>query len=95
MFNTGLIIGLSLLVVIMLVNVIITATSSASPGNSFGIYLPPTVIFAAGLIMLAASTFGKIEMAGLGFGGWGAASLFAAAVGFVVTSVVESYRQAS
>ncbi|HLS09138.1 hypothetical protein [Lentibacillus sp.] len=89
MFNLALVMGISLLVVIMIINIFITMASS--PGG-YGIYIPGAVVFAAGIIMVTISSFAKIEMIGLGFGGWGGASLFAAAVGFIITSLVETYR---
>lgn len=91
MFNLGLTIGISLLVVIMLVNIVITL---AAPKGGYGIYLPAAVIFVAGIVMVTISSFAKVEMIGIGFGGWGGASLFASAIGFIVTSLVETYRHA-
>lgn len=89
MFNLALLIGISLLVVIMIINIFITMGSS--PG-SYGIYIPTAIIFVAGTIMVTISSFATIEMIGLGFGGWGGASLFAAAIGAIVTSLVETFR---
>ncbi|MFD1362129.1 hypothetical protein ACFQ4A_10730 [Lentibacillus salinarum] len=83
--------GISLLVVIMIINMIVTLASSDS---GYGIYIPAAVAFVAGILMVTISSFAKIEMIGLGFGGWGGASLFASAIGFIVTSLVETYRHA-
>ncbi|GGJ87256.1 hypothetical protein GCM10007063_07180 [Lentibacillus kapialis] len=91
MFNLGLVIGISILVAIMIVNIIITLASS---DEGFGIYIPAAVAFVAGIIMVTMSSFAKIEMIGLGFGGWGGASLFAAAIGAIATSLVETFRHA-
>ncbi|QKY70007.1 hypothetical protein [Lentibacillus sp. CBA3610] len=91
MFNLALVMGISLLVVIMIINIIITVASSNS---GYGIYVPAVIAFVAGIVMVTISSFVKIEMIGLGFGGWGGASLFAAAIGFIVTSLVETYRNA-
>ncbi|WP_382400367.1 hypothetical protein [Lentibacillus salinarum] len=91
MFNLALVMGISLLVVIMIINMIVTLASSDS---GYGIYIPAAVAFVAGILMVTISSFAKIEMIGLGFGGWGGASLFASAIGFIVTSLVETYRHA-
>ncbi|HLR62018.1 MAG TPA: hypothetical protein VK097_06225 [Lentibacillus sp.] len=91
LFTLGLVMGISLLVAIMIVNIIVTLASS---NEGYGIYIPIAVVFVAGIIMVTISSFAKIEMIGLGFGGWGTASLFAAAVGGIVTSLVETYRHA-
>ncbi|TFJ94244.1 hypothetical protein [Lentibacillus salicampi] len=92
MFNLALVIGISILVVIMLINIVITLATS---DGGYGIYVPAAIVFAAGIVMAVIATFGKIEMFGLGFGGWGGASLFAAAIGTIVTSIVETYRHSA
>ncbi|SFB32648.1 hypothetical protein SAMN04488072_11622 [Lentibacillus halodurans] len=92
MFNLALLISISLLVVIMLLNIVVTLATSR---GGYAVYAPAAMIFVAGIVMIVISIFGKVEMLGLGFGGWGGASLFAAAIGFIVTSLVETYRQHS
>ncbi|WP_010532070.1 hypothetical protein [Lentibacillus jeotgali] len=89
MFFVALTISISILVVIMIANIIV---SLASSNGGVGIFIPMAIVSVAGLIMVAISSFAKIEMMGLGFGGWGGASLFAAALAGIATSLVETYR---
>lgn len=90
MFNMALVAGAALLVVLMVINIIISKVSSP---DKYDIYKPAGVLFALGIILLSISSVGRIEIMGLGFGGWGGASLFAAAIGFIVTSLVDTSNQ--
>ncbi|SFE22649.1 hypothetical protein SAMN05216238_11094 [Lentibacillus persicus] len=89
MFNLALVMGISLLVIVMIINIIITV---ATPPGGYGIYIPAAAIAVVGGILVTISAAADIEMMGLGLGGWGGASLFAAALALIVTSIVESYR---
>ncbi|TMN21463.1 hypothetical protein FH966_00725 [Lentibacillus cibarius] len=89
MFNTALVFSASLLVVLMIINIVV---SLAASNKSYTIYVPAGVLFVLGIILLSISTGDRIEMMGLGFGGWGAASLFASAIGFIITSLVDTYN---
>ncbi|GAA0446981.1 hypothetical protein GCM10008983_26150 [Lentibacillus halophilus] len=89
MFSLGFVIAASLLVVLMIINIVVSLTTS---NQSYAMYVPAGVLFAIGLILLSISSAGRIEMIGLGFGGWGGASLFAAAVGLLATSLVDTYN---
>lgn len=66
----------------------------ATPKKAYISYVPGAILFAAGLVLLLlASVLGKIELMGAGLGGWGIASLFAAAVGFIITSTADALNQ--
>ncbi|HLR68301.1 hypothetical protein [Virgibacillus alimentarius] len=66
----------------------------ATPKEKFMSYIPGAVFFAAGLILLLFATFGKVEIMGAGLGGWGIASLFAAAIGLIITAILDSFQNA-
>lgn len=63
--------------------------------NSFACYYASIFFVIVGLLLLAvASVAPKVDLLGAGFGGWGIASLFAAAIGFMVTSIFDAYQNA-
>lgn len=65
----------------------------ATPKTSYKSYIPSAIFFFGGLILLLFATLVKVDILGAGFGGWGIASLFAAAIGFVVTATTDSFQQ--
>jgi len=70
--------------------ILIKATGKASYIG----YVPGAIFFAGGLVLLLlASIMGKTEWMGAGLGGWGIASLFAAAIGFIITSTADALGQ--
>lgn len=88
MIVTAVIIGLVLVVALMIVNIILSKLSSK---DKYIMYMPGVVLFATGLILfIVASMAGKVEITGLGLGGWGIACLFAAAIGVTITSIVDT-----
>jgi len=57
-------------------------------------YAPGAIFFGGGLILLLlASVIGKTVIMGAGLGGWGIACLFAAAIGFIITSTADAFGQ--
>lgn len=59
-------------------------------------YYPSIYLVVVGLLLIGtASIIGKVEIMGAGLGGWGIASLFAAAIGLVITSIMDAYAQDS
>ncbi|MBP1950535.1 hypothetical protein [Virgibacillus litoralis] len=89
MFVTTVTIGLVLVVVLMLFNIVLSKLSSK---DRYILYMPGVVLFATGLILFIVATIGdKIVITGLGLGGWGIACMFAAAIDFTVTSIVDTY----
>ena len=85
-------IGIILIVVAVAVSLILL---KAPPKEKYIGYAPNMLLGAAGLILLLVATYGKIEVMGAGLGGWGIACLFASAIGFIVTAVVDSFANAN
>lgn len=81
--------GVLTVISIMLGFILVKATSN----KSYASYVPSCIFFGAGLILLLFATLTKVTIFGAGFGGWGIASLFAGAIGFVVTSTADAFRQ--
>ncbi|UJL45412.1 hypothetical protein KFZ58_13490 [Virgibacillus sp. NKC19-16] len=70
--------------------------ANASKKESHVRYYPSVYVAVVGLLLvLIAPIIGKVEIMGAGFGGWGIAALFAAAIGFVITSIMDAYAQDS
>ncbi|GAB3068968.1 hypothetical protein GCM10027286_36110 [Virgibacillus ainsalahensis] len=46
------------------------------------------------LLILTGSIMDKVDIMGAGLGGWGIAFMFAAAIGFVITSIFDAYANA-
>lgn len=86
-------VGIILTVVVLVLNLILT---KVTPKEKYIGYFPSIASFAIGLILLLCATLiEKVEIMGAGLGGWGIACLFAAAIGFIVTSVVDSFQNAT
>lgn len=91
MIQATLAIGAVLTVVLLIVGFILL---KATPAKSYATYIPGFVFFGAGLILLLFATIlDRIWIMGTGLGGWGIASLFAAAISLVVLAVFDAYRQ--
>lgn len=86
MFETTLLIGLVLLVILMVINMILSKVTSS---DKYVVYMPAVIIAGTGLILLFISAFNNISITGLGLGGWGIACMFAAAITCIVTSIVD------
>lgn len=83
-------IGIILTVVVLIVSIILL---KATPKTKYIGYVPGLAFFAIGLIMLLLATLAeKADIMGAGFGGWGIASLFAAAISLIITAVIDSYQ---
>ena len=92
MIQSVLIIGAVLTVAITVINLILV---KASGKEKFTGYYASYVFFIAGLLFIGlASLIEKVEVLGAGLGGWGIASLFAAAIGLIITAIADSYQQA-
>lgn len=60
--------------------------------STYGAYIPFALLFFVGLVLLLLATIvDKVNIMGAGFGGWGIACLFAAAIGFIITSIMDAY----
>ncbi|PAV30945.1 hypothetical protein CIL05_04315 [Virgibacillus profundi] len=88
MIQSVFLIGAILTVAIVVINIVLL---KASPKEKYTCYYPSFVFIIAGLLFLGlASLMDKVEVMGAGLGGWGIASLFAAAIGLIVTSILDS-----
>lgn len=91
MIQAVLMIGAVLTAAVLLVSVILV---NISPRHSYIAYVPGFIFFGAGLILLLFATlFDRIWVMGVGLGGWGIASLFAATISMIVAAVIDAYRQ--
>ncbi|SHH95489.1 MULTISPECIES: hypothetical protein [Virgibacillus] len=89
MFQSVLTIGAILVVAVVAVSLILLKATSK---ESYTGYFPGILIGLAGLVFLMlASVIGKVEIMGAGLGGWGIASLFAAAIGLIITALTDTY----
>ena len=77
--------------IVLIVNIVLLKANK----KSYACYYTSIFFVLVGLLLLAiASVAPKVDLLGAGFGGWGIAALFAAAIGFMVTSIVDSYQNA-
>jgi len=92
MVQSVLIIGIILTVISIAVGV---GVLKAAGKEKFTGYYPIAVLGIIGILLVcAAPIVGKVEIMGAGLGGWGIAAMFAAAIGFIITSLVDSYGNA-
>ncbi|WP_010647804.1 hypothetical protein [Oceanobacillus massiliensis] len=90
MIEAVLTIGAILTAINVVVNIVLVNKSSKESQSS---YYPSFFLAIVGLLLvLVASLAPKVDLLGAGFGGWGIAALFAAAIGFVITSILDSYK---
>jgi len=91
MIQSVFMIGIVLTVVLVVLGFILSKTPLT---KGYGIYVPFMAVFGIGLILLLFATIiDRIWIMGAGLGGWGIACLFASAIGFIVTSILDSYAQ--
>ncbi|WP_405103504.1 hypothetical protein [Oceanobacillus sp. FSL H7-0719] len=91
MVQSVLLLGAVFTVLVLIINITLLKVSK----NSSACYYSSIFFVLVGLLLLAiASVAPKVDLLGAGFGGWGIASLFAAAIGFIITSVLDAYQSA-
>lgn len=84
-------IGIILTVVMVILGFVL---SKALSKDTYTVYYPFMAMFFIGLLLLLFATIiDKIVIMGAGLGGWGIACLFASAIGFIVTAILDSYAQ--
>ncbi|MCM3739674.1 hypothetical protein M3210_05265 [Oceanobacillus luteolus] len=89
MVQSVILIGAILTALVLIVNLALLKTNKSSRACYYASFFFVIV----GLLLLAvASVAPKVDLLGAGFGGWGIASLFAAAIGFMITAVVDAYQ---
>lgn len=80
--------GVTTVVLLLLGFVLVKASGS----KAYLPYLPGIIVFIVGALMAFSTTImGKIELLGAGLGGWGIAFMFSAAIGFIITAIVDTY----
>jgi len=85
-------IGAILTIITLLINVVLV---KKTPNESRSAYYPNIFLTIVGTLLLGvASLAPKVDLLGAGFGGWGIAALFAAAIGLVITAIIDSYNNA-
>lgn len=85
-------IGAILTIITLLINVVLV---KKTPNESRSAYYPNIFLTIVGILLLGvASLAPKVDLLGAGFGGWGIAALFAAAIGLVITAIIDSYNNA-
>lgn len=63
--------------------------------SNYGAYIPFALLSLVGLVLLLLATIiEKVDIMGAGFGGWGIACMFAATIGFIITSILDAYAHA-
>ena len=89
MVSSVLTLGAVFTAIVLILNSVFLKVSS----KSNACYYPSIFFCLVGLLLLAvASVAPKVDLLGAGFGGWGIAALFAGAIGFMVTSIVDAYQ---
>ncbi|RDW15591.1 hypothetical protein [Oceanobacillus chungangensis] len=91
MIGSVFIVGGILTFAVVVINLILLKATAA---DKFISYFPNHIFVAAGLILLLVATFVNESFAGAPLGGWGIASLFAAAIGYVITAIIDAYMNA-
>lgn len=76
--------GIILAIIAVVVGIILVRSNSA--------YYVSFLLFVAGLTFVTIASMADLHFLGTPIGGWGIASLFAAGIGFVITSTVDAYR---
>lgn len=83
-------IGIVLTIVAIVLGFILTRVNFKA---TYAPYYPFFALFMIGLfLLLFATIIEKTVILGAGLGGWGIACLFAAAIGFIVTAIMDTYR---
>lgn len=89
MVQTVFILGAVFTAIALIVNIVLLKANK----NSYACYYTSIFFVIVGLLLLAvASVAPKVDLLGAGFGGWGIASLFAAAIAFIITATVDAYQ---
>lgn len=91
MVQSVLILGAVMTVIALIVNISLLKANK----RSYSCYYASIFFTTVGLLLLAiASVVPKVDLLGAGFGGWGIASMFAAAISFMVTAIVDAFDNA-
>jgi len=91
MAQSVLTVGIILAAVLVVLSLIVL---KATPKDKFAGYIPAIIVALVGFGFLFTSTFVNTEFLGAPLGGWGIASLFSAAIAFILTSITDAYANA-
>lgn len=90
MVETVITIGAILTAITIIANIVFVKMTSKESQSPY--YISVFLGFAGILLVLVASIAPKVDLLGAGFGGWGIAFMFSAAIGFIISSIMDSYR---
>lgn len=91
MVQTTILLGIVFAVLALIINFVLLKANK----QSYACYYTSFFFFISGLLLLAiASVLPKVDLLGAGFGGWGIAALFASAVSFMITAILDAYQNA-
>lgn len=81
-------------IVLTVITVVLSVVLSRLSLKGYTLYYPFAALFLLGLIFLLFATIlpERVMIAGAGLGGWGIASLFAAAIGLIVSAILDTYK---
>ncbi|WP_087972483.1 hypothetical protein [Oceanobacillus rekensis] len=83
-------IGAILTAITLIANIVLVKMTSKESHSPYYISLFLGIV---GILLLLVASFApKVDMLGAGFGGWGIAAMFSAAIGFIISSIMDSYR---
>lgn len=81
-------------IVMTVVLVVLAFVLSKMNLKGFTMYYPFAAVFFVGLVfLLLAIILEKVDILGAGFGGWGLACLFSAAIAMIIAAILDSYAQ--
>ncbi|MUV38983.1 hypothetical protein JNUCC1_02855 [Lentibacillus sp. JNUCC-1] len=87
MVGTTLLAGGVILAILLVLGFIMNKSTSKT---SYAAFYPSFLMVAVGLVLLLLATMTKVDIMGAGYGGWGIASLFAAAITMIVLSIIQT-----
>ncbi|MFD1848674.1 hypothetical protein [Oceanobacillus bengalensis] len=89
MFESVITIGAILSFIVFILGLV--SVKALTEQNSV-VYYPSFFLAVTGLTFLAAASMLNVEFLGAPLGGWGIACLFSSAIGFIFTSLFDSYK---
>lgn len=83
--------GATMTLIALIINLSLLKVNKKSYANYYA-----SIFFSiVGLLLLAiASVVPKVDLLGSGFGGWGIAAMFASAISFMITGIVDAFANA-
>lgn len=79
-------------IVLTVIMIVLGFILARGKNEGFGMYIPFLTLFIIGLLLLLFATIlERTWFMGAGLGGWGIACVFAAAISFITTTLVDTY----